>query len=282
MLPLFLEVVVMKKVLYVVLIVGIIVGLGICSYPFVAGYINEWKNRDSIVQYDTKVDKLDSNVKKELLSKALDYNRVVANPYSLNSNKEATKDILNTYDDVLNFDNSLICYLSIPSIDVNLPVYHETKENVLSIGAAHMEGTSFPINSGEMGSHSVISAHSGYPSQKFFDDLDKLKKGDKFTIKLLDISTTYKVVDINIVKPNDMSKFKVKEGKDLVTLVTCYPFSINTHRLLVTGERFKNEYNKKSTISNGVDVLFIGCICALLVGYVVVFTVVRRKSRRCE
>ncbi len=282
MLPLFLEVVVMKKVLYVVLIVGIIVGLGICSYPFVAGYINEWKNRDSIVQYDTKVDKLDSNVKKELLSKALDYNRVVANPYSLNSNKEATKDILNTYDDVLNFDNSLICYLSIPSIDVNLPVYHETKENVLSVGAAHMEGTSFPINSGEIGSHSVISAHSGYPSQKFFDDLDKLKKGDKFTIKLLDISTTYKVVDINIVKPDDMSKFKVKEGKDLVTLVTCYPFSINTHRLLVTGERFKNEYNKKSNISNGVDVLFIGCICALFVGYVVIFTVVRRKSRRCE
>lgn len=272
----------MKKVLYVVLIVGIIVGLGICSYPFVAGYINEWKNRDSIVQYDTKVDKLDSNVKKELLSKALDYNRVVANPYSLNSNKEATKDILNTYDDVLNFDNSLICYISIPSIDVNLPVYHETKENVLSVGAAHMEGTSFPINSGEMGSHSVISAHSGYPSQKFFDDLDKLKKGDKFTIKLLDISTTYKVVDINIVKPDDMSKFKVKEGKDLVTLVTCYPFSINTHRLLVTGERFKNEYNKKSNISNGVDALFIGCICALFIGYVVVFTVVRRKSRRCN
>lgn len=272
----------MKKVLYVVLIVGIIVGLGICSYPFVAGYINEWKNRDSIVQYDTKVDKLDSNVKKELLSKALDYNRVVANPYSLNSNKEATKDILNTYDDVLNFDNSLICYLSIPSIDVNLPVYHETKENVLSVGAAHMEGTSFPINSGEMGSHSVISAHSGYPSQKFFDDLDKLKKGDKFTIKLLDISTTYKVVDINIVKPDDMSKFKVKEGKDLVTLVTCYPFSINTHRLLVTGERFKNEYNKESNISNGLDVLFIGCICVLFVGYVVVFTVVRRKSRRCK
>lgn len=282
MLPLFLEVVVMKKVLYVVLIVGIIVGLGICSYPFVAGYINEWKNKDSIVQYDTKVDKLDSNVKKELLSKALDYNRVVANPYSLNSNKEATKDILNTYDDVLDFDNSLICYISIPSIDVNLPVYHETKENVLSIGAAHMEGTSFPINSGEMGSHSVISAHSGYPSQKFFDDLDKLKKGDKFTIKLLDISTTYKVVDINIVKPDDMSKFKVEEGKDLVTLVTCYPFSINTHRLLVTGERFKNEYNKKSNISNGVDILFLGCISVLFIGYVVVFTVVRRKSRRCK
>ena len=280
MLPLFLEVVVMKKVLYAVLIVGIIVGLGICSYPFVAGYINEWKNRDSIVQYDNKVDKLDNSVKEELLSKALDYNRVVANPYSLNSNKEATEEILNTYDDILNFDNSLICYISIPSIDVNLPVYHETKENVLSIGAAHMKGTSFPINSGEMGSHSVISAHSGYPSQKFFDDIDELKKGDKFTIKLLDISTTYKVVDINIVKPGDMSKFKVKEGKDLVTLVTCYPFSINTHRLLVTGERVKNEYNKKSTIRNGVDVLFIGCVGALLVGYVAIFTVVRRKSKR--
>lgn len=143
-----------------------------------------------------------------------------------------------------------------------------------------MKGTSFPINSGEMGSHSVISAHSGYPSQKFFDDIDELKKGDKFTIKLLDISTTYKVVDINIVKPGDMSKFKVKEGKDLVTLVTCYPFSINTHRLLVTGERVKNEYNKKSTVSSGVDVLFIGCVGALLVGYVVIFTVARRKSKR--
>lgn len=282
MLPLFLEVVVMKKVLYAVLIVGIIVGLGICSYPFVAGYINEWKNRDSIVQYDTKVDKLDNSVKEELLSKALDYNRVVANPYSLNSNKEVTEEILNTYDDILNFDNSLICYISIPSIDVNLPVYHETKENVLSIGAAHMKGTSFPINSGEMGSHSVISAHSGYPSQKFFDDIDELKKGDKFTIKLLDISTTYKVVDINIVKPGDMSKFKVKEGKDLVTLVTCYPFSINTHRLLVTGERVKNEYNTKSTVSNGVDVLFIGCVVALIVGFVVVFMIVRRKHKRCK
>lgn len=272
----------MKKVLYAVLIVGIIVGLGICSYPFVAGYINEWKNRDSIVQYDTKVDKLDNSVKEELLSKALDYNRVVANPYSLNSNKEATEEILNTYDDILNFDNSLICYISIPSIDVNLPVYHETKENVLSIGAAHMKGTSFPINSGEMGSHSVISAHSGYPSQKFFDDIDELKKGDKFTIKLLDISTTYKVVDINIVKPGDMSKFKVKEGKDLVTLVTCYPFSINTHRLLVTGERVKNEYNTKSTVSSGVDVLFIGCVGALIVGFVVVFMIVRRRHKRCK
>lgn len=228
----------MKKVINIILVVIVACGLGILLYPVISNAINNYYNSSNIKQYDNEVKTLSDNDIDSILAKAEEYNKAVAT-YSYNNGVanygDTYKEIINSYDDILNFGNSLIGYIEISSINVYLPIYHGNLDNVLDKGSAHMKGTSFPI--GGAGTHAVISAHSGYPRQKFFDDIDKLKKGDTFSITVLNKKLEYKVTEINIVKPTDTSHTRVQQGKDLVTLVTCYPYGINTHRLLVTAER---------------------------------------------
>ena len=123
--------------------------------------------------------------------------------------------------------------IKIPKINVNLPIYHGTSEEVLKIGAGHIEGTSFPT--GELGTHAVISGHRGLPSSKLFTDLDELKVGDQFTLSILDRELTYEIDQIEVVEPNDVDSLKIEKDKNYVTLVTCTPYGINSHRLLIRG-----------------------------------------------
>lgn len=132
-----------------------------------------------------------------------------------------------------------MAYIDIPVIDCSLPIYHGTDESVLQIAIGHIEGSSLPV--GGEGSHCVVSGHRGLPSARIFTDLDKLVEGDIFLIHTLDATLTYEVDQIRIVEPTDLSDLQIEEGKDLCTLVTCTPYGINTHRLLVRGHRIENE-----------------------------------------
>lgn len=266
----------MKKVINIILVVIVACGLGILLYPVISNAINNYYNSSNIKQYDNEVKTMSDNDIDSILAKAEEYNKAVAT-YSYNNGVanygDTYKEIINSYDDILNFGNSLIGYIEISSINVYLPIYHGDLDNVLDKGSAHMKGTSFPI--GGTGTHAVISAHSGYPRQKFFDDIDKLKKGDTFSITVLNKKLEYKVTEINIVKPTDTSHTRVQQGKDLVTLVTCYPYGINTHRLLVTAERqLTNKVNhisqKKSHKQNisKFDVLIIPSFLIIFYGII--------------
>lgn len=275
----------MKKVINIILVVIVACGLGILLYPVISNAINNYYNSSNIKQYDNEVKTLSDNDVDRILAKAEEYNKAVAT-YSYDNGianyGDTYKEIINSYDDILNFGNSLIGYIEIPSINVYLPIYHGDLDNVLDKGSAHMEGTSFPI--GGAGTHAVISAHSGYPRQKFFDDIDKLKKGDTFSITVLNKKLEYKVTEINIVKPTDTSHTRVQQGKDLVTLVTCYPYGVNTHRLLVTAERQANnkvaKQPQKVAYNQKIDKLEIAIIPIILtLSYIYIFILKWRKKK---
>ena len=275
----------MKKVINIILVVIVACGLGILLYPVISNAINNYYNSSNIKQYDNEVKTLSDNDVDRILAKAEEYNKAVAT-YSYDNGianyGDTYKEIINSYDDNLNFGNSLIGYIEIPSINVYLPIYHGDLDNVLDKGSAHMEGTSFPI--GGAGTHAVISAHSGYPRQKFFDDIDKLKKGDTFSITVLNKKLEYKVKKINIVKPSDTSHTRVQQGKDLVTLVTCYPYGVNTHRLLVIAERQANnkvaKQPQKVAYNQKIDKLEISIIPIILtLSYIYIFILKWRKKK---
>ena len=140
------------------------------------------------------------------------------------------------YNSILNVTgDGQIGTVNIPSIDCHLPIFHGNSKETLTKGAVHMAFTSFPI--GGDSSHSVISAHTAYPGKRFFDRLTEVEIGDRFSVTVLGETLNYKVVDIKVVLPSETQYFEVQKGRDLVTLVTCTPYSVNTHRLLVTGER---------------------------------------------
>lgn len=275
----------MKKVINIILVVIVACGLGILLYPVISNAINNYYNSSNIKQYDNEVKTLSDNDVDRILAKAEEYNKAVAT-YSYDNGianyGDTYKEIINSYDDILNFGNSLIGYIEIPSINVYLPIYHGDLDNVLDKGSAHMKGTSFPI--GGAGTHAVISAHSGYPRQKFFDDIDKLKKGDTFSITVLNKKLEYKVKKINIVKPSDTSHTRVQQGKDLVTLVTCYPYGVNTHRLLVIAERQANnkvaKQPQKVAYNQKIDKLEISIIPIILtLSYIYIFILKWRKKK---
>lgn len=144
------------------------------------------------------------------------------------------------YEQLLNVSgNGIMGYIEIPSIDVMLPIYHGTSEEVLQVAIGHIEGSSLPI--GGESTHSVISGHRGLPSSRLFTDIDQLSEGDTFTLMVLDEVLTYEVDQIRIVEPEDISLLAIEEGQDLCTLVTCTPYGVNSHRLLVRGHRVENQ-----------------------------------------
>lgn len=270
----------MKKFFSILLVFSIIVGITLCLYPTISNLINDITNKSNYKNYNNTVKTLSNADKDNLLASAKEYNRIIASKYFNSSLTEEYKKISDDYDNIMNFGKGIICYIDIPKINVSLPVYHETVDNVLTKGAAQLKNSSFPL--GEKTSHTVISAHSGFPQQKFFDDLDNLKKGDIFSIRVLTNTYYYKVKSINVVNPNDNSKLKIIHNKNLVTLVTCYPYSVNTHRLLVTGERYIPTQKQEKALTNysGIDKFNILTCIILLLGYLIIFGKVKTNGRK--
>ncbi len=240
----------MKKKLFLLLwAIFALIGLCFVAYPSIADYINETHNKGVISGYNQNTQTLSAIEIETQKSKAQRFNELLAQAtFDTETENQEYKTLMESYYDILDFDG-IICTVEIPQINVNLPVYHgfEDNDEVLKKGCVHLLNTSLPV--GGESTHSVISAHSGYPAQKFFDDLEDLEIGDTFTVNVLNERLEYKVCDINIVEPDDSGLLEIVDGKDYVTLVTCYPFSVNTHRLLVRGERVQEQEIEVTTIN---------------------------------
>lgn len=242
-----------NRILLIIGIVLFVISAAFIFYPSISNAINSYFNDSVIVNYNEKTNNLTAADKADLLSAAEKYNNSINDKVS--EFCYSTTSILNGYDDVLNFDDGIIGYIKINKINVNLPIYHGSSDNsneALTKGAIHLPNTAFPI--GGLGNHSVISAHTGYPTQVFFDNLTELENGDIINIYVLDDCLTYKVTDINIVDPDDINLIQADENRDLLSLITCYPYGINSHRLIVTAERYE-ETNNKSTPDTSDEII---------------------------
>lgn len=224
-----------RKITTIIMILFFFMGLIILLYPSISDFHNQKVQSKSVVDYEALLEQNKIDYTKEL-EEATSYNKKLN---SLKSPFVNSYELTKYYNTSLNInDNGMMGYLTINKIKVELPIYHGTDETVLSRGVGHIEGSSLPI--GGNSTHSVLSAHRGLPTSTLFTDLNKLEIGDTFTIKVLDQTLTYQVDKISVVKPNEISNLKVEKGKDYVTLVTCTPYGINTHRLLVRGVRIEN------------------------------------------
>lgn len=223
----------MKKAYRAILVLLFFAGACLFIYPLYNYYRSNLYEARLITSYDNNTEGIENKEKKRLIDEARNYNnKLRENGISWQLSDEEKK----AYDKYLRVNSTdVMSYIDIPSIDCLLPIYHGTEEQTLQIGAGHIMGTSLPV--GGEGTHCVISGHTGVESAKLFTDLDKIVEGDIFMLHTLDETYTYEVDQIRIVEPTDLSYFNIEEGKDYCTLVTCTPYGINTHRLLVRGHR---------------------------------------------
>lgn len=220
----------------IILTVIFLVGLGVMLYPTVSDYWNSFHQTRAIANYDAVVAELDETDYEALFQAAEEYNEKLRGLGAPFSEHEQLSELYYSVLDVAG--NGIIGYINIPKINVNLPIYHGTSDSVLNVAAGHLEGSSLPI--GGEARHSVLSAHRGLPSAKLFTDLDELEVADIFTITVLNQVLTYEVDQILIVEPTQMEALNVTAGQDYCTLLTCTPYGINSHRMLVRGHRVEN------------------------------------------
>ena len=219
------------------LVLIMLIGLGIMAYPTVSDWWNSFHASRAIASYSNAVESVDKEKLDEMIQAAHEYNERLLkkpNPYTM------TDEDLSEYNSLLDLSGTgIIGYITIKSIGVYIPIYHGVEESVLQIAIGHIDWTSLPV--GGESTHAVVSGHRGLPSAKLFTDLDQLREGDTFTITVLNQMITYEVDQIRIVEPGDISELAIVPGKDYCTLVTCTPYGINTHRLLIRGTRVANE-----------------------------------------
>lgn len=219
----------------IVLILVFIAGLSLLLYPSLSNYWNSFHATRAIAGYTKEIENTDTAELEKMRNDAVEYNKTLHNKlgrYVLSAAEQEK------YNSLLNVSGSgIMGEIEIPSIRVDLPVYHSVEETVLQSGAGHIPGTSLPV--GGEGTHCVISGHRGLPSAKLFTNLDRLQEGDIFMLNVLGEVLTYEVDQIRIVLPDEMYDLDIIEKKDLCTLVTCTPYGINTHRLLVRGHRIE-------------------------------------------
>ena len=263
----------------ILFIIIFITGFSIMLYPFVSNMISA-KTYDSVIVSYTKTASNTSDSKNiQLLAQAKSYNSSLSTTTVMDAfsypDREESADYLNT----LNINNNgVMGFISIPKIDVRIPIYHGTSSKVLQKGVGHLEGSSLPI--GGSGTHSILSAHRGLPSARLFTDLDQMKKGDQFYIYVLDQTLAYEVDQITVIEPDNTDYLTMNNNEDYVTLVTCTPYAVNTHRLLVRGHRveYKEEVlsttvvSKKSTTAD--IVFYIGIAIAIITFIVAIIIII--------
>lgn len=220
-------------------LVLVVVGLAILLYPTISNFLIEQNASRMIESYDDAVEALSEEERQAILDEAHAYNAALAARAGAGSAGEAdsassaeSAALLERYNEVLDLNgNGMMGYISIPSIEVTLPIYHGVEEQVLQEAVGHIEGTSLPV--GGMATHAVLSGHRGLPSAKLFTDLDQMQEGELFFIRVLDETFAYQVDGIETVLPDETESLAIRAGEDKVTLVTCTPYGINSHRLLI-------------------------------------------------
>lgn len=265
----------------VLLILILLIGLSLVLYPSISNWWNETRSSKVISDYSELVAEMDEAEYEQFWADAIAYNasRVGAtNPYLLTP---AQKEL---YPTLLNVDgNGVMGYVEIPSVGVTLPIYHTVNEDILQVAVGHVEWSDLPV--GGEGTHSVLSGHRGLPSAKLFTDLDDLREGDLFMLRILDSLLTYEVDQILIVDPDDTDDLRQVPGQDLCTLVTCTPYGVNTHRLLVRGHRVENTPETEAVRVTANAVPLDPLIVAVIVGIpmmAVAITILLIGSKRRE
>lgn len=281
-----------KKAGNLVICIIFLAGLSLLLYPFVANQWNNYRQKQLISNYEQVVsDKeaaegIDYDAERK---KAEDYNEallpcVLPDSFALAESSGVDPVYMNT----LNIaGDEMMGSVEIPKINIKIPIYHTTEEEVLNKGAGHLEGSSLPV--GGANTHAVISAHRGLPSASLFTDLDQMKVGDHFLIHVLDETLCYEVDKISVVKPEDTTALAVEDGQDLVTLLTCTPYGVNTERLLVRGHRVpyvEEEVKEEKTVLSGSSLhtnyllwIFVGLSVTALFIFVLYLKEIKLKRR---
>lgn len=248
-------------------------------YPSASNAVNSFFAASTINNYAASLDSISAADRSQYLSAAAEYNNNLSE--LVNGFTYDVDSVIDGYDDILNFGDGLIGYIDISKINVKLPIYHGDEDKVLEKGVAHLPNTAFPI--GGVGNHSVLSAHTGYPTQVFFDNLNELEIGDEIKVSVLDETLTYAVTAKNIVKPDNISLLSVNEEKDLLSLITCYPYGVNSHRLIVTAERVFETASPDTTIkaetnNRSFDFILLAIIAIAITAVIATFAVRKRRK----
>lgn len=257
-----------------------VTGLSLLLYPTVSNYWNSLHQTKAVANYSDAMEKMDKQKKQDAIDAAKAYNEALLS----NAGRfTPTEEELDTYKSLLNADGTgMMGYIEIPEIRCELAIYHTVDESVLQVGIGHLEGSSLPV--GGSGTHCVLSGHRGLPSAQLFTKLDRLKKGDIFTLHIYDQVLTYEVDQIAIVEPEDYGLLQIEEGQDLCTLFTCTPYGINTHRLLVRGHRIENRAGSDVRVTSDAakvsSVLVAVCIAIPLL--IISFLVADRSASRSK
>lgn len=282
-----------NKIINIILILCVLVGIGVLAYPFASNMLHDRKQDEIITEYDEQMENLAGEEKEEMLAAARRYNEdlignvVLSDPFD----PEALEKISEDYDDLLNYDgDGIMGYVEIPRIDVYEAVYHGTSDEVLAKGIGHLANTSLPV--GGNGTHSVLSGHTGLPEAELFSNLEEMVEGDVFYIHVLGETLAYEVDQIKVVEPSDTSDLQIEADHDYVTLVTCTPYGINSHRLLVRGTRIPYDASARAAgeaqAQEGMSsetwkevygkALLTGCVIAA--AFLAVVWLIVRKTRK--
>lgn len=270
-----------KHISTIIIALIFLAGLGFLLYPTVSNLWNRAHQSRAIATYTKQVEKLDDSQNKEMLKAARKYNKSLLKK---SDHWKLSKKDKKKYESLLDVSGTgIMGYIEVPKIDCSLPIYHGTDEGALQIAIGHLEGSSLPV--GGKSTHCVLSGHRGLPSARLFTDLDQMEEGDVFVLNVLGRKLAYEVEQIKVVLPDEMSDLEIVQEKDLCTLVTCTPYGINTHRLLVRGHRTKyieetvvrvqKEAEKKET---GIWLLAGGGAVFLII--IIIVVVKRRRKRR--
>ena len=273
----------LKKNGLTLILLLILIGAGLIAYPSFANWWNSFHQSRAVASYAETAANMNTEEYERIISKSQAYNRKLSRSgilWTLDEDEEKE------YKEQLDIGTSgIMGYIDIPKIDVMLPIYHGIDESILQVAVGHIPGTSLPV--GGEGSHCVVSGHRGLPSARLFTDIDKLVGGDSFTITVLNKTLTYEVDQIRTVLPTDLSDLQIEKGKDYVTLVTCTPYGINTHRLLVRGHRIENADGDASVIADALQIepiyiapfIAVPILILLIIG-MFIMTGMRTRRRR--
>lgn len=264
-----------SKISTIILIVLCFVGLSVLLYPSISDYYNKNFTIRAINYYAESVQKLDEEDYQEIWKQAKAYNEALLRK---SRSIDYDKSILDKYDECLNVSgDGVMGYIEIPKINVLLPIYHTVDDAVLLMAAGHIPWTSLPI--GGLGTHTVISGHRGLASAKLFSQLDVLDEGDIFTVSVLNETLTYEIDQIRVVTPDDTSELRIEKDKDYCTLLTCTPYGINTHRMLVRGHRVENLVAEGRAVSEAViiDNLIVASFIAFPILFILFLYVLFKK-----
>lgn len=260
----------------IVIVIVFVIGLGLLAYPTVANWWNNNMASHAVANYTEAVQNLDTSQYDELIESARSYNADLAS----NSGRfNPTDEEHASYEKQLSVaDSSVMGSISVPSVDISLPIYHGTSEEVLAAGAGHLEGSSLPV--GGIGTHTVITGHRGLPSAKLFTDLDRVVEDDYVILKVLNETLTYQVDTIRIVEPKEIEGLAIDPEKDLLTLVTCTPYGINTHRILITGHRVENLTEWEAASDAGLIDTKLVALCIAIPILIILFILLLIRTRK--